>query len=416
MSTARSSRRGGGVILAALVAPLLLVAVVAAREDPEREMREIAAGLRCPVCQNLSVADSPSEMAQEMRALILDQLRAGKSREEIRAYFVSKYGEWILLSPTPKGFALLVWVLPGLGLLAALAGAVTALRRWTRRESTASLPVDESAIARVRAVVQRDDLSTLTAEEARLVEGLRELEFDHRAGKLSARDYEELRSLYEVKAAAALVAAEEARERSRVIKEAPIPVAAEGRTARSRTWRLATAALFLVAFGAAIGFFLPRAVRPRGAESITGDFLTGTQAEVRSRELPALLEEGRQAMEARDFNRAIDLFTRVLKAEPNQPIAHASLGLILHMAGHPDKSLQSFDRALAIDPTLPQALWGKGLVLDEAMGNTGEAIRLWESLLAQEISKEDRNHVLSVLAQARERLTAKRPQVQSSTR
>ena len=226
-------KRWGVWILAALVAPLLLVAVVAARGDSEREMREIAAGLRCPVCQNLSVADSPSEMAQEMRGLVLDQLRAGKSREEIRAYFVSKYGEWILLSPTPKGFALLVWVLPGLGLLAALAGAVTALRRWTRRKSTPSLPVDESAIARVRAAVQNDDPSAMTAEEARLVEGLRELEFDHRAGKLSARDYEELRSLYEVKAAAALVAAEEARERSRVIKEAPIPVAAEGRTARS---------------------------------------------------------------------------------------------------------------------------------------------------------------------------------------
>ena len=121
-------------------------------------------------------------------------------------------------------------------------------------------------------------------------------------------------------------------------------------------------------------------------------------------------------MEARDFNRAIDLFTRVLKAEPNQPIAHASLGLILHMAGHPDKSLQSFDRALAIDPTLPQALWGKGLVLDEAMGKTGEAIRLWETLLAQEISKEDRNHVVSVLSEARERFAAKGPPAQSSTR
>jgi cytochrome c-type biogenesis protein CcmH len=403
-------------ILATLVAPLLLVAAATARQDLEREMREIAAGLRCPVCQNLSVADSPSEMAQEMRGLILDQLSAGKSREEIRAYFVSKYGEWILLSPTPKGFALLVWVLPGLGLLAALAGAVTALRRWSRRESTASLPVDESAIARVRAAVQNDDLSTMTAEEARLVEGLRELEFDYRAGKLSAHDYEELRTLYETRAAAALVAARQRKEQSRASEKPSVPVAGNKRAPAPRVWRLAAAAIFLLAFGAAIGFFLPQSVRPRGAESITGDFLTGTQGEVRSQDMPALLEQGQQAMEARDYKRALDLFTRALKANPNQPIAHANLGLILHMAGHPDKSLQSFDRALAIEPALPQALWGKGLVLYESMGKTGEAIRLWEMLLAQEISKEDREHVVSVLAQARKRLTAKRPQGQSLTR
>jgi tetratricopeptide (TPR) repeat protein len=86
------------------------------------------------------------------------------------------------------------------------------------------------------------------------------------------------------------------------------------------------------------------------------------------------------------------------------------------MAGHPDKALQSFDRALAIEPALPQALWGKGLVLYESMGKTGEAIRLWESLLAQEISKEDRDHVSAILAQARKRLMAKRAPGQSSTR
>src|SRR3989337_3842696 len=82
---------------------LLSPAAVAGGEDLDEQMRAIASGLRCPVCQNLSVADSTSELARDMRALIVDQLRAGKTPEEIRAYFVSKYGPWILLAPPARG-------------------------------------------------------------------------------------------------------------------------------------------------------------------------------------------------------------------------------------------------------------------------------------------------------------------------
>ena len=66
----------------------------------EEQTRLLAAELRCPVCQNLSVADSPSEMAIQMRELILEKLKNGESPEQIRGYFVSRYGEWILLAPT----------------------------------------------------------------------------------------------------------------------------------------------------------------------------------------------------------------------------------------------------------------------------------------------------------------------------
>ena len=111
MTTARSSSG----LLAALALLLVLAApALGADDDLERRMREVASGLRCPVCQNLSVAESTSELARDMRALILDQLRAGKTPEEIRAYFVSKYGPWILLSPPARGIGLLVWLLPAL--------------------------------------------------------------------------------------------------------------------------------------------------------------------------------------------------------------------------------------------------------------------------------------------------------------
>src|SRR5436190_13813005 len=94
--------------------------LAAGAPDLEDQTREIATELRCVVCQNLSVADSPSEMAQQMRGVIRDQLQAGKKPDEIKSYFVSKYGQWVLLAPSKHGIGLTVWVLPFVALVAGL--------------------------------------------------------------------------------------------------------------------------------------------------------------------------------------------------------------------------------------------------------------------------------------------------------
>jgi cytochrome c-type biogenesis protein CcmH len=78
----------------------------------EAMTRSLASELRCPVCQGLSIGDSPSELAGEMRDVIRDQLKAGKTPDEVRQYFIQKYGEWILLSPEPSGFNILVYAIP----------------------------------------------------------------------------------------------------------------------------------------------------------------------------------------------------------------------------------------------------------------------------------------------------------------
>ena len=100
-------------------------AIAAQTPDLDRQMREIAGDLRCPVCQNLSVADSPSPLAGEMRAVIRQKLQAGESRQAIMQYFVDRYGEGILLNPPTQGFALLVWIgaLAGVLLAALLVGS-----------------------------------------------------------------------------------------------------------------------------------------------------------------------------------------------------------------------------------------------------------------------------------------------------
>jgi cytochrome c-type biogenesis protein CcmH len=67
-----------------------------------------------------------------MRSVVKDQLRAGKSPDEVKAYFISKYGEWILLEPKPKGFNVLVYLMPVLLVVIGLGWIVVAVRKWTR--------------------------------------------------------------------------------------------------------------------------------------------------------------------------------------------------------------------------------------------------------------------------------------------
>ena len=138
-------------LVAALATPL--GAQVPARHVDEQGVYEIASQLRCVVCQNLSVADSPSEMAGQMRAVVRERLAAGESPEQVRQYFVDRYGEWILLAPRRAGFNLLVWVVPLVAVVVGLAVAVRLLRRWTRagaRRRPPGAAVDAAMSERIR--------------------------------------------------------------------------------------------------------------------------------------------------------------------------------------------------------------------------------------------------------------------------
>lgn len=109
------------------------ITVAPATADAELEARTtaVASTLRCPVCQGESIQDSPSELAQEMRALVRDRLRAGESPEEIKAYFVSRYGEWILLEPRMRGFNVLLYAFPVLLVVGGLVTVYVLVRKWS---------------------------------------------------------------------------------------------------------------------------------------------------------------------------------------------------------------------------------------------------------------------------------------------
>lgn len=96
----------------------------------------VASTLRCPVCQGESIEASPSELAAQMRAVVHDRLRAGETPEAVRAYFVSKYGEWILLEPKMTGLNILLYVLPVLLVVGGVVLVVILVRKWTTPAAT----------------------------------------------------------------------------------------------------------------------------------------------------------------------------------------------------------------------------------------------------------------------------------------
>jgi cytochrome c-type biogenesis protein CcmH len=132
----------------AVVAIALALAGVPRPETQSARVARIASELRCPVCQGLSVEDSPSETARGMRALVEQRVAEGRSDDQIRAEFRDAYGDWIFLSPPlldPRG---LVWVLP---LAAILAGAALVAARLGRAPPPTAPTAEQLALLRERA-------------------------------------------------------------------------------------------------------------------------------------------------------------------------------------------------------------------------------------------------------------------------
>jgi cytochrome c-type biogenesis protein CcmH len=118
------------------------------REAEELDARaaEIAAELRCPVCRNQSVVESNAELSREMQALVRERLVAGDSPEEVKEYFVSRYGEWILLEPQRRGINWVVWGLPFVALALGAVLAVVLVRKWAASAPGEDAPTEQAAV------------------------------------------------------------------------------------------------------------------------------------------------------------------------------------------------------------------------------------------------------------------------------
>lgn len=126
-------------VAVAVIALLSAFAAIPARTQAqaadstlEARTTAVASTLRCPVCQGESIQDSPSELAQQMRSVVRDRLRSGETPEQVKAYFVSRYGEWILLEPKMTGLNVMLYVLPIVIVIGGLILIVVLVRRWTK--------------------------------------------------------------------------------------------------------------------------------------------------------------------------------------------------------------------------------------------------------------------------------------------
>ncbi|MGH9119390.1 MAG: cytochrome c-type biogenesis protein [Acidimicrobiales bacterium] len=122
-----------GVVLAAALAFGTFGSRPAATADDR--MWAISETIKCPTCRSQSTADSDAPASQAIRDEILRRIDDGQSDDEIRAYFASRFGEQILLTPRASGAAGLVWILPVIALVAAAAGLTFAFLRWRRWET-----------------------------------------------------------------------------------------------------------------------------------------------------------------------------------------------------------------------------------------------------------------------------------------
>jgi cytochrome c-type biogenesis protein CcmH len=100
-------------------------------EDPaiEQRMKHLTKELRCLVCQNETLADSQAPLAEDLRREIREQIKAGKTDQEILAYATQRYGDFVLYNPPVKAKTYLLWFGP----FVLLVGGAAFLYRYVKR-------------------------------------------------------------------------------------------------------------------------------------------------------------------------------------------------------------------------------------------------------------------------------------------
>ncbi|MDZ4373571.1 MAG: cytochrome c-type biogenesis protein [Phenylobacterium sp.] len=112
--------------------------------DPaqEAQAREIFRDVRCLVCQNESIDDSDAELARDLRMIVREQVKAGRSAGEIKSFLTDRYGEFVLLAPRVSLGNAVLWIGP---FLVVLAGVALLLVRLRQRPVESELDPDEAA-------------------------------------------------------------------------------------------------------------------------------------------------------------------------------------------------------------------------------------------------------------------------------
>jgi tetratricopeptide (TPR) repeat protein len=265
----------------------------------------------------------------------------------------------------------------------------------------------------------------LAEEKASTYRALKELAFDHEAGSLSDDDFQALRDRYEGRAADLLTKLD-------ALGGIPAPAAAERATPARRAWTRSPAAITagamaLLALGITLGVGVSRYSAPDpsavgAGASIPGPALTdpgpllpgapGTGAAAGTPIPPEImarmLQAARESLMAGRYPEAIAAYQAVLKRDSKNVDAMTHLALIVATGGHADAALDTFDKALKIDPKYAPALLYKGQVLYEVKQDYAGAIKAWERFVSLTPPGEDRQRVAVLIEEARSKAPGRR--------
>ncbi|HVH94363.1 MAG TPA: cytochrome c-type biogenesis protein CcmH, partial [Nocardioidaceae bacterium] len=394
MSILRRVRPGALLIAALLVALAALVVVALTGRStpatPQQKAHEIAAGLHCPVCKDLSAADSPAPLARQMREQIGQQLAAGRTAGQIRRGFVAAYGPTVLMSPPDEGWGKVVHLAPLFVLVGGLTLGGALLRRALRRR-----PEVEDAVPSRDAVVRQID----------------DLDDDLADGRIGERDHRRLRAELERQAARAT-------QRTEVVN--PIP------PVRSRSGRWTRRGLGIgVATAAAVGVtaLLLGAVEQRtpAATAATAAPDAGTSparpaanradaqrlAEVEAalnqvkshpRQTAAHIELARAYTGVRQPQLAAVEYLAATQLDPGNAEANTALSLVAFKAGNARQADALVSKALAKHPAYPEALYTRGLIRAMGLHHSAAATRDLRAYLHAAPMGSHRTTVATVLA------------------
>lgn len=136
---------------------LAAMACIAAAADPaerladpakEARARNLFQQVRCLVCQNESIDDSEADLARDLRGVVRQQVAAGASDAQVKAFLLAHYGEFVLLKPSFSASNALLWGAP---FLVTLVGAgVLILRKRSAAASEVLTPQEEARIQALR--------------------------------------------------------------------------------------------------------------------------------------------------------------------------------------------------------------------------------------------------------------------------
>ena len=354
--------------------------------------------IRCPSCEDLSVADSSAPTAVTVRATVRQLVAHGLTDSQIEEYLVARYGSTIVLDPPASGWSSLVWVLPVAGGVIAVAVLVVVLVRRRQRGASA---LDDDVLGA--------SADPLAVDERRrfLTQSLADADAEYLAGDLSDADYLSLRhrdlgrlaalgpspaSSAPIGAVSAVDAQSGTTAPATLTEERPVAAVGEPAPqpeAESRRRRRGRNNWFLIG---AIGCFVAAlvvAVPLFSSDRLPGQTATGSVSLSPSQQTTRTLDQAATVENEGQLGLAAQLYQQVLNGHPGDEVALAQLGWLEYKIGQQgaDASLLSDARtkltqAVAAAPGDYAAHLYLGTLLLQLDGNAAAAVTQFNAFLA----------------------------------